>query len=234
MSAGMPMPVSRTEKRSTASSSVSDTRLDPHGDLALVGELDGVAHQVDEDLAQPAGVAAQTAPARPDATAQMNSSPFSWARTASSGGDVVQQCAQVEVQRLQLELARLDLGEVEDVVDDRQQRLAARAHGLGVAPLLLVQLGVQQQPGHADDAVHGRADLVAHVGQELALGDVGRLGSRVIWFARLMEASRWMLVRSSFSIAWHKPSSAAACRTTKETALLSRPAWRLPRPKWGG
>ena len=29
---------------------------------------------------------------------------------------------------------------------------------------------------HAEDAVHGRADLVAHVGQELALGPVGGLG----------------------------------------------------------
>ena len=45
-----------------------------------------------------------------------------------------------------------------------------------IAALLRRQVGVQQQPDHADDAVHGRADLVAHVGQELALGDVGRLG----------------------------------------------------------
>ena len=39
-----------------------------------------------------------------------------------------------------------------------------------------VEVGVQGQLGHAEDAVHGRADLVAHVGQELALGPVGRLG----------------------------------------------------------
>ena len=38
------------------------------------------------------------------------------------------------------------------------------------------QLGVQQQLRHAEDAVHRRADFVAHVGQELALGPVGRLG----------------------------------------------------------
>ena len=29
--------------------------------------------------------------------------------------------------------------------------------------------------GHADDAVHGRADFVAHVGQELGLGERGFL-----------------------------------------------------------
>ena len=38
-----------------------------------------------------------------------------------------------------------------------------------VVALLIGQLGVERQLGHADDAVHRRADLVAHVGQELAL-----------------------------------------------------------------
>ena len=45
-----------------------------------------------------------------------------------------------------------------------------------VAALLVVRSRVQQQARHADHAVHGRADLMAHVGQELALGPVGRLG----------------------------------------------------------
>ncbi len=39
-----------------------------------------------------------------------------------------------------------------------------------------VQVGVEQECGHADDAVHRRADLVAHVGEELALRRVRRLG----------------------------------------------------------
>ena len=57
--AGMPMPLSRTAKRMTAPAVV--LRLEDHVDvhLALVGELDGVAHQVGEYLAQTAGVAAQ-------------------------------------------------------------------------------------------------------------------------------------------------------------------------------
>ncbi len=40
---------------------------------------------------------------------------------------------------------------------------------LGDLALLRTQAGVEKQAGHADDAVHRRADLVAHVGQELAL-----------------------------------------------------------------
>ena len=35
--------------------------------------------------------------------------------------------------------------------------------------LIRRQLGIERQRGHADDAVHRRPDLVAHVRQELAL-----------------------------------------------------------------
>ncbi len=47
----------------------------------------------------------------------------------------------------------------------------------GLAELALVwrQLGVEQQLGHAEHAVHRRADLVAHVGEELRFGAVGSL-----------------------------------------------------------
>ena len=34
----------------------------------------------------------------------------------------------------------------------------------------------EREIGHADDGVHRRADLVAHVGEELALGGRRRLG----------------------------------------------------------
>ncbi len=36
--------------------------------------------------------------------------------------------------------------------------------------------GLKGEFGHADDAVHGRADFVAHVGEEGAFGAVGGLG----------------------------------------------------------
>ena len=41
-------------------------------------------------------------------------------------------------------------------------------------PLAVVQVGLGQR-GHADDGVHGRADVVAHGGEELALGPAGLL-----------------------------------------------------------
>ena len=89
---------------------------------------------------------------------------------------VAQAIAQVERAGVEVELARLDLREVEDVVDHRQQRVGRRCDDLQVLALLGRELGVQDQLGHADDAVHRGADLVAHVGEELALGPAGRLG----------------------------------------------------------
>ena len=76
----------------------------------------------------------------------------------------------------ELQPARLDLGEVEDVVDDGEERFAAGAQGLDVLVLRGRELRLEQQAGHADDAVHRRADFVAHVGEELGLGAVAGLG----------------------------------------------------------
>ena len=112
--------------------------------FALVGELHGVADQIDENLPQPGHVADQ-----------------------NLGNGVVHQAGQVEVlfgrlgreqihglldagvefegMMLQLELAGFDLGEVEDVVDDGQQRVGAAAGGLDIIALFVRQFGVQQQ-----------------------------------------------------------------------------------------
>ena len=56
---------------------------------------------------------------------------------------------------LQVEPARLDLREVEDVVDDREQRVAAAADRLARTRAARRQRGVEQQPAHADDAFIG-------------------------------------------------------------------------------
>ena len=78
--------------------------------------------------------------------------------------------------RQQLHLAGLDLGEVEDVVDDREQVLAGPVDLLQVGRRVLLDvLGGQllEQLAVADDGIQGRAQLVAHVGQERALDLAG-------------------------------------------------------------
>ena len=68
--------------------------------------------------------------------------------------------------------ARLDLGEVQDVVDQGQQLLAARLDDVRELDLLgrEVPLRVVAQLLRQDQqAVERRAEFVGHVGQELAL-----------------------------------------------------------------
>ena len=89
---------------------------------------------------------------------------------------MVQDLFQAEGDLFELQPVGLDLGQVEDVVDESQQGLARILDLVEIILLFRRQLGLQGQVGQADDRVHGGADLVAHVGQEFTLGPVGRLG----------------------------------------------------------
>ena len=153
-----------------------------HADRPQCGELHGVAEEVEEHLADPAGIAL-------DHLRHVGRGKATELEALLAGrlGDEVERVledrADVEVHRLERQLAGLDLREVEDVVDDRQQVLGRAADGVGELALLVAERRVEQQVGHADDAVHRRADLVAHRREEAALGG-GRGQGRV---ARLGE-----------------------------------------------
>jgi hypothetical protein len=84
--------------------------------------------------------------------------------------------AHVEVRGIDVDLAGLDFREIEDVVDDGQQAVGRGFGHLDVLALNGLQLGAEDEIGHAENAVHGRADLVAHVRQELALRPARRFG----------------------------------------------------------
>ncbi len=102
--------------------------------------------------------------------------PLRWALSAQNSLTSSAEIAQIEHRRVQLHLPGLDLGKVEDVVDDRKQRFGRGSDGLGKAALALVQRGAGEKFGHAEDAVHRRADLVAHVGEELGFRTARILG----------------------------------------------------------
>ena len=148
-----------------------DARGGSHGtndDVARARELDRVRCEVEQDLAEAHGIAAPFGP-EPGLAVRHELESFPSCAVGDDGGDVVEQILEVELDLLERELARLDLGEVEDVVDDPEQALGRGGHALRELLLLVVELGVQQQGGEADDAVHRRPDLVAHVGEELRL-----------------------------------------------------------------
>ena len=83
---------------------------------------------------------------------------------------------QVEIDGFQVELARLNFGEVKNLVDHSEQGVRGILDGVQIFALLLIQLRSECKFRHSDDAVHRRSDLMAHVGQEFALGQAGRLG----------------------------------------------------------
>ena len=81
----------------------------------------------------------------------------------------------LEGEIFQLHVVGLNFRKIQQVVDDVQQGHAGAVDFLDVVPLLRREVGIQGQIGHAHDAVHGRADFVAHIGQENAFGGIGRL-----------------------------------------------------------
>ncbi len=147
--------------------------------LAALGELDGVAHQVGQHLAQPQRIAAhagQRGVVLRIVGHQFHALALGGVR--EHGQHFLHQRRQVQVHCLQFHLSGLDLRVVEDVVERRSAgavRNPARPAPIRVcrASSWLLQ---QQQFVHAQHAVERRADFMAHGGQEHALGAAGRLG----------------------------------------------------------
>ena len=90
----------------------------------------------------------------------------------------------------ELGAAGLDLGHLEHVVHERQQMIPARAHDPDLLLLRSAERGVALEELRVhQDHVQRVADLVGHVGEELALGLVGALGF-ILGGAELARARR--------------------------------------------
>ncbi len=70
---------------------------------------------------------------------------------------------------LELEFAGFDLREIENVVDQVEQAERGALRHEQVFALLRIQLGIEDQLRHAENAIHRRPDFVAHVREKLAL-----------------------------------------------------------------
>ena len=142
-----------------------------HGyhDFSLFGELDRVADQVHEHLAQAGRVAAHRA--RHVGRHFREQLEMLFARPhGEEAGRGVHHFRHVERDRFKLEVLRLDLGIIENVIQDHQQRLGRRAHELQRAALLGRQLGIEDQLHEAEYRIHRSTDLVAHVREERRAG----------------------------------------------------------------
>ncbi len=142
----MPMPVSRTEKcrcnatgRALPPRASKEFGLDKY--VALLRELDGVAQQVHHHLAHPQRIALDDCR---NGDVRLTGQIQVFFR--SPGGQQIKRLLdarpQIKRTRTPLHLARLDLGEVQDVVDDGQQGFAAGLDCFQIAALLRPSSGV--------------------------------------------------------------------------------------------
>ena len=86
---------------------------------------------------------------------------------------------------MQLHPTGFDLGQIENVVDQREQVPARTEHAIERLGVLLQRLRVlAQHLADADDGVERRAQLVAHVGEELrlVLARLRELSTLVLYF----------------------------------------------------
>ena len=163
----MPIPVSTTSNRSR--SGIAFHRLHAQRDAALGGELEPVADQVDQHLAQPVGVAAQHERRR-DQRLDLELQPALDRLRRQQRAHLLEHGREREIHPLQIEPARLELGDVQDVVEQRQQLPAGIPDDLHIALLRRCQPRPGQQIGEPQHRVHRRADLVADIGHEPAFG----------------------------------------------------------------
>ena len=110
-------------------------RLDDDRDAAVFGELDGVAGEVEQHLAQPRRVADHVRrQALVDVAADFQS--LGLGARPEQLDRLLDEGRERERPRREIEPSGLDLGEIENLLDQRQQRLARRLHRFQIRRLL--------------------------------------------------------------------------------------------------
>jgi hypothetical protein len=109
--------------------------------------------------------------------------------------DVFDQLSGIDGVLLQGERARFDFRKVENVANQRQQRLSGLPDSLHIGALFGFELCFQQQARHPEHAIHRRADFMAHGSEEAGLGTacrfsfVASLGERILQFFSLGDVA---------------------------------------------
>ena len=142
----------------------------------LLSELDGVAGEIGQYLAQP-----QASPSddsrRVRGDRERRFQPLALRARGEQFDNALDEPVEIEGLGDQIEPTRLDPGEIEDLVDQTDERRAGTADRLDIAGVSGVKPGLAQQIGHAEDAAQRRADLVAHRRQEARLRLARRFGA---------------------------------------------------------
>ena len=139
-----------------------------------MGEFDGVVDQIDHHLPEPGGIAEN-----PGRNGRFHIQSHIHVLLVSLQGHQIhgtfQHGRQVELRLLQLKLTGFDFGKIQDVVDESQQHFPGEPDLPQVVGLLLVEVRFRHELRCGEDGMDGSPDLMAGIGQELALGFGGFL-----------------------------------------------------------
>jgi hypothetical protein len=177
----MPIPVSRTVQRNQKCIGLGlpggrrGQGVRGDGDLAALGELDRVADQIEQDLTEADAIAMQ--PFRCMVEIHQDVELLGLNLIGDQIEDVIDHARRFEVTGFECQLLGLDLGQIQDIVDDLEQMLGRVAEPVQLLDLAWRERILSHEMRIADDGVHRGADLVAHVRQEGAFGAIGALGS---------------------------------------------------------
>jgi hypothetical protein len=144
---------------------------------ALPRVLEGVREQVVEDLPQAALVCDDPSELGRPIVAELDALQLRSLLEGHRG--VLEGGGELEGSESQLETVGLDLREIEDVVDEREQVVPRTVDVVDVLGLLLREVPehpLAQDLREADDGVERRSKLVGHVREERRLVAVGRHG----------------------------------------------------------
>ncbi|MNS61646.1 hypothetical protein D3C72_946790 [compost metagenome] len=146
---------------------------------ARAGELDRVRDQIGEDLTN-ARLVADPGPGQTGRDFEADRQSLGGGRWFEKASDALQHRAEGKGTGVDRQLAGLDLGEVQHVVEQDAERFP----GFDQQETLLLLARREVSPGqgarHADHSVERRANLVAHIGDEITLGAAGRLGQAAL------------------------------------------------------
>ncbi len=158
-------------------------------DDAFAGELHCVRNEIGDALAHAHRIETQAETGRQRA-GEDETDILLLGRGREQRMDLADRVQRAGVDRCDLKSARLDLGQVEHVVEDGHQVGAGLADGGDHCARLGIEIALLERLRHAEHAVERRADLMAHVGEEFALGAGGRLGgvARGFEFAQTLGA----------------------------------------------
>ena len=169
----------------------------------MLGELQRVREQVLEHLLQPLGVGVDDLGRQVLAQFDGEIQTLAVGHVPERPRAEVVQFAEADAADFHVHLAGFDLAQIQNVVDQRQQVGSGGVNGFGELHLLGRQVLVRVLGQHArqnQQVVERRAQLVAHVGQELALVLRGERQLLGLFFQRLLGLLHFAVLGFDFGL----------------------------------